>query len=53
MIRFFFASKSGSLEVLEGLDHLKRHALLSEQNPEALMADVVDLPLSDHELCQL
>ena len=39
--------------LLPGLDHLKRHALLSEQDPEALMADVVDHPLGDQELCQL
>jgi hypothetical protein len=32
---------------------LKRHALLSEQDPEALMADVVDHPLGDQELRQL
>jgi hypothetical protein len=39
--------------LLPGLDHLKRHALLSEQDPEALMADVVDHPLGDQELGQL
>jgi len=33
-----------------GLDHLKRHALLTEQNPQALMADVFDHPLGDQEL---
>lgn len=38
---------------LERLDHLKRHALLTEQDPKALMADVVDHPLSDQELSQL
>jgi hypothetical protein len=36
-----------------GLDHLKGHALLAEQEPQALMADVVDHPLSDQELGQL
>ena len=39
--------------LLPGLDHLKRHALLTEQSPKALMADVVDHPLSDQELGQL
>ena len=39
--------------LFERLDHLKRHALLTEQNPKALMADVVDHPLSDQELSQL
>jgi hypothetical protein len=32
---------------------LKRHALLAEQNPQALMADVLDHPLSDQEVGQL
>jgi hypothetical protein len=32
---------------------LKRHALLAEQGPQALIADVVDHPLGDHELGQL
>jgi hypothetical protein len=39
--------------LFEGLDHLKQHALLSEQSPKALMADVVDHPLSDQELSEL
>src|SRR4051794_9642497 len=34
---------------LPGLHRLKRHALLSEQGAQALMADVVDHPLS-HEV---
>jgi hypothetical protein len=47
-----------SLEVrvarlLPGLQALKRHALLAEQDPQALVADVVDHPLSDQELGQL
>jgi hypothetical protein len=33
--------------LLPGLDHLKRHPLLVEQNPQAFMADVVDHPLGD------
>ena len=41
------------VRLLPSLDHLKRHALLSEQNPQALMADVVDHPLSDEEVRQL
>jgi len=36
--------------LLPGLYRLKRHALLAEQNPQALMADVVDHPLSDEEV---
>jgi len=32
---------------------LKGDALLAEQRPQALVADVVDHPLSDQELCQL
>jgi hypothetical protein len=39
--------------LLPGLDHLKGHALLAEQEPQALVADVVDHPLSDQELGQL
>src|SRR6185369_3713118 len=38
---------------LPGLQALKRDALLTEQNPQALMADVVDHPLGDQELRQL
>ena len=43
----------GVVGLLEGLDHLKRHALLAEQSAQALMADVVDHPLSHQELRQL
>ena len=43
----------GVVARLERLDHLKGHALLSEQAPDALMADVVDHPLSDQELGEL
>ena len=32
---------------------LKGDALLAEQDPQALVADVVDHPLSDQELSQL
>jgi hypothetical protein len=32
---------------------LKGHALLAEQDPKALVADVVDDPLSDQEVGQL
>jgi hypothetical protein len=32
---------------------LKGHALLAEQNPQALMADVLDHPLGDQEVGQL
>jgi len=39
--------------LLPRLEHLKRHALLSEQDPEALMAEVVDHPLGDRELSRL
>jgi hypothetical protein len=39
--------------LLPGLDHLKGHALLVEQGAQALMADVVDHPLSDQEVGQL
>jgi hypothetical protein len=39
--------------LLPGLDHLKGHALLAEQHPQAFVADVVDHPLSDQELGQL
>jgi hypothetical protein len=39
--------------LLEGLDHLKGDAFLAEQVPQALMADVVDHPLSHQELGQL
>jgi hypothetical protein len=39
--------------LLPGLDHLQGHALLAEQEPQALVADVVDHPLSDQELGQL
>jgi hypothetical protein len=39
--------------LLPGLDHLKGHALLAEQGPQALMADIVDHPLSDQEVGQL
>jgi len=39
--------------LLPGLDHLKGHALLAEQEPEALVADVVDHPLGDQEVGQL
>ena len=52
-MRFFLASKSGSLDCLNVYCRLKRHALLVEQDPQALMADVVDHPLSDAEVGQL
>jgi hypothetical protein len=39
--------------LLPRLHRLKRHALLTEQDPQALMADVVDHPLSDEMLGQL
>jgi hypothetical protein len=32
----------GIVGLFEGLDHVKRHALLTEQNLKALMADAVD-----------
>jgi hypothetical protein len=38
---------------LPGLYPLKRDALLAEQHPQALMADVIDHPLSHQELRQL
>jgi hypothetical protein len=38
---------------LPGRYALKRHALLAEQAPQALMADVVDHPLGDQEIGQL
>ena len=38
---------------LPGFQPLKGDALLTEQHPQALMADVVDHPLSDQELRQL
>jgi hypothetical protein len=38
---------------LPGLHPLKRDALLVEQDPKALMADVVDHPLGDQEVRQL
>jgi hypothetical protein len=41
------------VRLLERFDHLTRHALLTEQDPKALMADFVDHPLSDQELIQL
>ncbi len=43
----------GVVARLEHLDHLKRHSLLSEQDPKALMADVIDLPLSHQEPSEL
>ena len=39
--------------LLVGLDHLKRDALLAEYQAQALVADVVDHPLSHQELGQL
>jgi hypothetical protein len=39
--------------LLPGLQALKRHALLAEQDPQALVAEVVDHPLGDQELRQL
>jgi len=39
--------------LLPGLQAWKRHAFLAEQEPEALVADVVDHPLSDQEVGQL
>jgi hypothetical protein len=38
---------------LPGLYALKGHALLAEQDPQALVADVVDHPLGDQEVGQL
>jgi hypothetical protein len=38
---------------LPGFQPLKGDALLAEQHAQALMADVVDHPLSHHELAQL
>ena len=43
----------GVIRLFEGLYGLKGHLLLSEQDPQALMADVVDHPLGDEELGQL
>ena len=43
----------GVIGLFEGLYGLKGHLLLSEQDPQALMADVVDHPLGDEELGQL
>ena len=43
----------GVVGLLPRLHRLKRHALLTEQDPQALMADVVDHPLSDEMLGQL
>ncbi len=43
----------GVVAHLERLDHLKRDAFLTEQNPQAFVADVVDHPLSHQELGQL
>jgi hypothetical protein len=39
--------------LLPGLQALKGHALLVEQGPEALVADVLDHPLGDQEVGQL
>jgi hypothetical protein len=39
--------------LLPGLQALKGHALLAEQDPQALVADVVDHPLGDQEVRQL
>jgi hypothetical protein len=39
--------------LLPGLDHLKGHALLVEQDPQAFVAEVVDHPLGDQEVGQL
>ena len=52
-MRFFLASKSGSLDCFQVFSALKGHALLAEQDPQALVADVVDHPLGDQELGQL
>jgi hypothetical protein len=41
------------VRLLPRLDHLKRDALVGQQHPEALVADVVDHPLSHNELGQL
>jgi hypothetical protein len=38
---------------LLGLYRLKRHALLAEQDPQALVADGVDHPLGDEVVGQL
>jgi hypothetical protein len=43
----------GVVADLERLDHLKRDAFLAEHGPQALVADVVDHPLSHQELGQL
>ena len=43
----------GSLLVLQVLTAWKRDALLAEQRPQALVADVVDHPLGDQEVGQL
>jgi hypothetical protein len=39
--------------LLPGLQALKRHALLVEQDAQALVADVLDHPLDDQEVRQL
>jgi hypothetical protein len=41
------------VRLLPGLDHLKRNALLSEEQAQSFVADVVDHPLSHQELGQL
>jgi hypothetical protein len=48
-MRFFLASKSGSVTASRS----KGHALLTEQEPQALVADVVDHLLGDQEPGQL
>ncbi len=42
--------ESSSLRLATGAQNLQA---ITEQSPQALMADVVDRPLSDQELCQL
>lgn len=51
-MRFFLASKSGSVDCFQVL-MLEGHALLAEQEPEALVADVVDIPSGGKEVGEL
>src|ERR1700760_2483283 len=52
-MRAFFFVKRGVLGGFPGFQALKADAFLAEQDPQALMADVVDHPLSHQEVRQL
>jgi hypothetical protein len=51
-MRFFLPRSLGHL-IFQGPEHLKERALLAEQEPQALMADVVDHPSATRKSASL